>query len=173
LKKLLAASFLTLLFTSQLGYYFIYSFQQHLIKERMEKELLSRIPESSLELIIAENYGNKIVWEEKNKEFSIDGVLYDVAKIKKTGGKTYLYCINDKKEKELLDNLVKAVRSSSENSNSNKHSSNSVKFQLCDLIDDKNEAEPYALVSVNLLHISFHDDLVTSVIEVSSPPPKA
>ena len=138
----------------------------------MEKELLAKIPESSLEVIVAEQYGNKIVWEEKNKEFSIDGVLYDVANIKQVGGKTYLYCINDKKEKELLDNLVKIVRSANDN-NSNKQSGNSIKFQFPDLIADRNEIEPSVLVPINPQHISSNVDLVTSVKEVSSPPPKA
>lgn len=138
----------------------------------MEKELLAKIPESSLQVIIAEEHSTKIVWEEKNKEFSIDGVMYDVASIKKTDGKTYLYCINDKKEKELLDNLVKAVRSANDN-NSNRQSGNSIKIQFPDLIADKNETEPSALVSINPQYISFNVDLVTSVKEVSSPPPKA
>lgn len=163
---------LGLLFTSQLGYYFIYSFQQHLIKEKMEKELLAKIPESSLEVIVAEEHGTKIVWEEKNKEFSLDGVMYDVASIKKLDGKTYLYCINDKKEKELLDNLVKAVRSANDNNN-NRQSGNSIKIQFPDLIADKNETEPSVLVSINPRYISFNVDLVTSVKEVSFPPPKA
>lgn len=138
----------------------------------MEKELLSRIPESSLEVIIAEHYGDKIVWEEKDKEFSIDGVMYDVAGIKKAGDKTYLYCINDKKEKELLDNLVKAVRSTNDD-NSNKQSGNSIKFQFPDLIADINETEPSVSVFIDPQHISFNVDLITSVKEVSSPPPKA
>ena len=138
----------------------------------MEKELLSHIPGSSLEVIIAEQYSDKLVWEEENKEFSIDGVMYDVASIKKTDGKTYLYCINDKKEKELLDNLVKAIRSAND-SNNNRQSGNSIKIQFPDLIADKNETEPSVLVSINPQYISFNVDLVTSVKEVSSPPPKA
>lgn len=138
----------------------------------MEKELLAKIPESSLEVIVAEEHGTKIVWEEKNKEFSLDGVMYDVASIKKVDGKIYLYCINDKKEKELLDNLVKAVRSANDNNN-NRQSGNSIKIQFPDLIADKNETEPSVLVSINPQYISFNVDLVTSVKEVSSPPPKA
>ena len=50
----------------------------------MERELLAYIPDSSLEVFVAEEYGDKIVWEEENKEFSIEGVLYDVARIKKS-----------------------------------------------------------------------------------------
>lgn len=39
----------------------------------MERELLAHIPESSLEVIIAEEVADKIEWEERNKEFSLNG----------------------------------------------------------------------------------------------------
>jgi hypothetical protein len=89
LKKALASSLLLILFTSQVGYYFIYTIHQHILKEEMERELLAHIPESSLEVIIAEQVADKIVWEEKNREFSLDGVLYDVARIEKKGRKNF------------------------------------------------------------------------------------
>jgi len=46
LKKALAASLLAILFTSQVGYYFIYTVHQYIIKEEMEREMLTLIPES-------------------------------------------------------------------------------------------------------------------------------
>ena len=109
----------------------------------MERELLAKIPESSLELIIAEQYKNKLEWEEKNKEFSLNGEMYDVAKIKIIDGKTHLYCINDKKEKQLLDNLVGAVNKNHDN----KQGRNNIKPFLIDLVfpiccDSKVIAEP-------------------------------
>ena len=49
--------------------------------------------------------GNKeIYWEEKGKEFMFKGEMYDVVKTKTVNGKVMLYCINDKKEKALVDN---------------------------------------------------------------------
>lgn len=134
----------------------------------MERELLAHIPESSLEVIIAEQVADKIVWEEKNKEFSIEGILYDVARIEKKEGKTFLYCINDKKEKQLLDNLVKAVNKNHDN----KQGRNNIKSLLIDLVCMNDEEEPGSL-SVPSAYSCFNVTLVSSFEEINSPPPKA
>jgi hypothetical protein len=168
LKKALTASLLLILFTSQVGYYFIYTIHQHIIKEEMERELLAHIPEASLEVIIAEQVADKIEWEEKNKEFSLDGILYDVARIEKKDGKTFLYCINDKKEKQLLDNLVKAVNKNHDN----KQGRNNIKSLLLDLVCMSDTEEP-GTFSAPSVYLCFKVTLVSSFEEIHSPPPKA
>ena len=134
----------------------------------MEREMLTLIPESSLEVFVEEELGDKIIWEEENKEFSIEGVLYDVARIKKTEGKTFLYCINDKKEKQLLDGLAKAVNAN----NSSKQEKNSMKSLLIDLACMNNEEEP-TIFSVPSTYSCFNVTLVSSFEEINIPPPKA
>ena len=168
MKKGLASSLLAILFISQVGYYFIYTIHQHIIKEEIERELLAHIPESSLEVIIAEQVADKIVWEEKNKEFSLDGILYDVARIEKKEGKTFLYCINDKKEKQLLDDLAKAVNKDHDN----KQGTNNIKSLLLDLVCMSDEEGPKAF-SVPSAYSRFNVTLVSSFEEINSPPPKA
>jgi uncharacterized C2H2 Zn-finger protein len=168
LKKALAALLLLILFTSQVGYYFIYAIHQHIIKEEVERELLAQIPESSLEVIIAEQVADKIEWTEKNKEFSLDGVLYDVARIEKKEGETFLYCINDKKEKQLLDDLAKAVNKNHDN----KQGRNNIKSLLLDLVCMSDEEEIRSF-SVPSAYSSFNVTLVSSFEEINSPPPKA
>ncbi len=133
----------------------------------MEKELLKQIPESSLDVFIAEQYGNSIKWEEEDREFSLNGVLYDVAHIKKTGGQTFLYCINDKKEKQLLDNLVKAV-----NKNHDNKRGRNMKPVLPDLVFI-NSIESPTIFSVSPEYTFLNFPLVTSYKEISIPPPKA
>ena len=134
----------------------------------MERELLAYIPDSSLEVFVAEQYGDKIVWEEENKEFSIEGVLYDVARIKKSEGKTFLYCINDKQEKQLLDGLAKAVNTN----HGNKQEKNSIKSLLADLVC-MNDDEPSIFLSVPSTYSRFNVILVSSFEEINIPPPKA
>ena len=134
----------------------------------MERELLAHIPESSLEVFVAEELGDKIVWEDDNKEFSIDGVLYDVARIKKIGEKTFLYCINDKKEKQLLDSLTKAVNAN----HGNKQEKNRIKSLLVDIVC-LNDQEESVSFSIPLLYSSFNVSLVSSFEEINLPPPKA
>jgi len=168
LKKALAASLLAILFTSQVGYYFIYTVHQYMIKEEMEREMLTLIPESSLEVFVAEELGDKIIWEEANKEFSIDGVLYDIARIKKSEGKTFLYCINDKQERQLLDDLAKAVNAN----HGNKQEKNSIKSLLADLVC-MNDEERSTIFSVPSTYSLFNVTLISSFEEINIPPPKA
>jgi len=168
LKKALASSLLLILFTSQVGYYFIYTIHQHIIKEEVEKELLAHIPESSLEVIINEQVADKIVWEEENKEFSLDGILYDISRVEKKEGKTFLYCINDKKEKRLLDDLAKAVNKD----HNNKQGTNNIKSLLLDLVCMSDEEEPKTF-SVPSAYSSFNITPVSSFEEINCPPPKA
>ena len=134
----------------------------------MERELLAYIPDSSLEVFVAEEYGDKIVWEEENKEFSIEGVLYDVAHIKKNDGKTFLYCINDKQEKQLLDGLAKVVNAN----HGNKQEKNNIKSLLVDLVC-MNDDEGSGIFSVPFAYSNFHVNLVSSFEEINIPPPKA
>ena len=130
--------------------------------------MLTLIPESSLEVFVEEELGDKIIWKEENKEFSIEGVLYDVARIKKTEGKTFLYCINDKKEKQLLDGLSKAVNAN----HGNKQEKNSIKSLLADLVC-MNDEEQSTIFSVPSIYSLFNVTLVSSFEEIYSPPPKA
>lgn len=130
--------------------------------------MLTRIPESSLEVIVTEELGDKILWQEDNKEFSIDGVLYDVARIKKSEGKTFLYCIKDKQEKQLLDDLAKAVNAN----HGNKQEKNTIKSLLGDLVCMNEEEQPIFL-SVPSTYSPFNVILVSSFEEISIPPPKA
>ena len=134
----------------------------------MERELLAYIPDSSLEVFVAEEFGDRIVWEEENKEFSIEGVLYDVARMKKNDGKTFLYCINDKQEKQLLDGLAKAVNAN----HGNKQEKNNIKSLLVDLVC-MNDDEGPGIFSVPFTYSCFHADLVSSFEEINIPPPKA
>jgi len=134
----------------------------------MERELLAHIPDSSLEIFVVEEWGSKIVWEERDKEFSVDGVLYDVARIKKSEGKTFLYCINDKKEKQLLDSLSKAVNAN----HGNKQEKNRIKSLLVDIVC-LNDQEELGSLSVPSAYSSFNVTLVSSFEEIHSPPPKA
>ena len=134
----------------------------------MERDLLAYIPDSSLEVFVAVEFGDKIVWEEENKEFSIEGVLYDVARIKKSDGKTFLYCINDKQEKQLLDGLAKAVNAN----HGNKQENNTIKSLLIDLVC-MNDDEGPGIFSVPFTYSRFNVTLVSSFEEINIPPPKA
>jgi len=164
-KKAVAALLLTTIFISQVGYYFIYIIHQHIIKEEIERELLTHIPDSSLELVIVEDHSNNLEWEEEGKEFSLNGDMYDVVRIEVKNGKTYLYCINDKKEKEILNNLVKAVNHDS------KKERNGVKPFMTDMIFITS-VEPVKPFSDSSPYGSLTVSSISSLKEITIPPPK-
>ncbi|TMI66326.1 MAG: hypothetical protein E6H07_10640 [Bacteroidetes bacterium] len=170
MKKVTAACFLIMIFISQIGYYFFYSYRQYQIKEEIKEELFASIPESSLELIIQEQYADKIEWEEADKEFYLDGNLYDVAKIKHEDGKTYLYCINDKKEKELLSNFSKTVN---HNNRNNRSESSALKFQFSVYVLQRTEIVPEIFTVAPGQFPILDVSLISSFKEINSPPPKA
>jgi hypothetical protein len=170
LRKITIISFLLLLFFSQIGYYFFYMFQQYQIKESVKHELLSKLPESSLEIIDATTYKNDIEWEEEGKEFYLHGQMYDVAFIKIIKGKTLIYCLNDSKEEELLKSLANAVNSGNEQNSSNKDGHHIIKFQLSDYIM---LAQHYITINepVSVKYIDHTVALINSITEIFTPPP--
>lgn len=94
----------------------------------MKAQIFSQLPESSFEVIIAEE-NKTLAWKDNGREFSLNGEMYDVAKIKIENGKTVIYCINDTKETTLLANFIKAMKNDASNSKSGK---SSLKLQFAD-----------------------------------------
>ena len=171
MKRAIIISSLLLLFFSQVGYQFIYIIQQHKAKEDAEKQLLSTLPESSLEVIDLSADKNDIQWEEEGKEFYLRGQLYDVAKTKNVNGRTLLYCLNDKKEKQVLQDLSKAVGTGNDQSTDSKGGKHTIKFQLTDLFAFSESA-----ISIQEFipqkHINFNVPIISSIKKIITPPPK-
>jgi len=159
-----------MIFISQVGYYFIYAYEQHLIKEQVKEEFLAGIPESSLELIVQEKYGNRIEWEEDGKEFYLDGNLYDVAKIKQVNGQTFLYCMNDKKENELIKKFSKTVKGNHGNGKSEKQT---IKNQLSAYLVYKTEIESLSIFMPSQQFSNPAISFKSSYKEIVAPPPRA
>jgi hypothetical protein len=172
LRKIIATLLLAMIFTSQIGYYIIYSIQQYIIREEIEKEFLRGLPDSAFEVIIAEQYKDKLEWEEEGREFSLNGSMYDVARIKKINGFTYLFCLNDKKEKRLLDKLANAAGSANENNSNNRPGQHHVKYQFSDFVVYKNDMELSRFAFIKPEYINFNVALPSAFKKVSSPPPQ-
>lgn len=168
MKKIVAILFLAIIFINQVGYYFLHNVQQYQLKQDIKRAMLSAIPESDLELITETD---QVVWEEKGKEFHLNGEMYDVVKTKTLNGKTVYYCINDKKEKRLLDRLVKLVKAN-DDSRRGRSGKMTVKFQLSDYEMPGTEITP--IVSENRpQYTGFISRLVCTEREILSPPPRS
>jgi hypothetical protein len=170
LKKIITISISLLLFFSQIGYYFLYMFQQYQVKESVKQELMSKLPESSLEIIDADACKDDIEWEEEGREFYLQGQMYDVAFIKVTDGKKLIYCLNDSKEKALLESFANAIKSGNEQNSSNKGGHHIIKFQLPDFLI----LNGYAVTicePLSVPYVDYSSSLISNITEVFTPPP--
>ncbi|MGC4101781.1 hypothetical protein [Ferruginibacter sp.] len=170
MRKSLTILIVSLLFFSQIGYRYIYLIQQFELKEAAEQQLLAGLRDDQLEKIDATANEQYIDWEEEDKEFSLHGQMYDVAKKKTVNGSTILYCLNDKKEEQLLTNLAKTVRSSTDDNSSNKDGKHTVKADFHDFTLIAHKTIP-ALGFVANLYPPYTVSLHTVVKEINTPPP--
>ena len=149
------------------GHYVIFYIQKWHIKNTVREEIIAGIPSRFLDVIVDNGALN---WEEKGKEFSVNDAFYDVVRIKKSNGKTFLYCLNDKNEERLLKKFAKTTKSTNDEGKgkSNKHS---FKFQLSD------QTIPHAVQALSFTYIAAPDYLnykaclVSTSKEIIIPPP--
>jgi hypothetical protein len=100
LKRGFSILFFVLLCLSQTGFFVAFLFQQHQLKATAKANALATIP---LDALIRIEQQKGLQWEEDQKEFYLDGNLYDVVQIRQESDQTVYYCINDEKEKQLLN----------------------------------------------------------------------
>jgi hypothetical protein len=60
---------------------------------------------------------NSFYWEDDGEEFSYKGSMYDVVSLRQEGGKLFLKCIDDKREKELKSSMAKMNRNNKNKTN--------------------------------------------------------
>ena len=74
-----------LVFFLSLGSSVLFFWQLHKIRYQAEQEIKSGIQENLLTFSFSSQTFKQLKWIKKNKEFRIDGKMYDVAYIKRTG----------------------------------------------------------------------------------------
>lgn len=154
---------------SQVGYYFIFRNSQSQQKEAIKEKINSRLAEGELQIISFTDNQQKIYWEEEGKEFLLNGEMYDVVKSKTVNGKELLYCINDKKERELVDKYNSITKHNS--SSDKKGKSNVDNSQNLFIFDIDDNRDQFAVSPVNRFGY-FDSQLLENVMDHNSPPPK-
>ena len=112
-KKIFTILSISLIAFSQIGYYLIILQARQEHKAYIKKLLHQNISENLLTAIDYTANKQVIYWEEEGEEFFFNGEIYDLVKIKNVAGKLYLYCINDEKENELIDQYNGSVKNNS------------------------------------------------------------
>jgi hypothetical protein len=111
---------------------------------------------------------HNIRWEEEGEEFWLKGQLYDVLTQKTIDGKKYLYCLNDAKEEQVVEQQLKVIS----NSNSSDKNLKTLKFSLPDFLLFRSDEKQVA--TINNAKVFFKN--VKELLQYSSPtspPPEA
>ena len=138
-------------------------------KESVKEKIFREIKDEELEIVSVSNNQN-IYWEEEGKEFLLNGQMYDVVKVRSVNGKMTLYCINDKKEKALIDNYNLVTKHNSSPDKKGKNAFDNSFNLFVDLNERDNTLYPGA---VAIAFCSFDSQLCDNIAERISPPPKA
>lgn len=95
--------------------------------------------------------------------------MYDVVKSSVVNGKVILYCINDKKEQQLIDKYNSVTK---HNSSSDKKGKNTVDNSINLFVYSADDNVQYQNISSKKFS-SFISPLVKNLADKVSPPPKA
>ena len=169
LKKLSLIVIIAVLAYSQVGYYFVMRHHQYEQKEAIKEKIFRQFKEEELEIISLSDNKN-IYWEEDGKEFLLNGQMFDVVRTKTVNGKQVLYCINDKKEKTLIDNYNLITKNNSSPDKKGKNAFDNSFNLFVDLNERDDDRYPGA---VAIVFCSFDSRLCDNIADHISPPPKA
>ncbi len=169
LKKLSLIVLISLLAYSQVGFYLVMRHIQSAQKDVIKEKILKQLKEEELQVIsLTDN--KEIFWEEKGEEFLLEGEMYDVVKTKTINGKVILYCINDKKEKALVDNYNLVTK---QNSSPDKKGKNTVDNTFNLFIYQVEENDDLVAIRDPNKFYSSVPHLTEGADDNTSPPPKA
>jgi hypothetical protein len=103
MKKVLAALILIVFMFNIMGYYFVFSYNQYLVRREMKSQIRAGYFEESLFVLNIINPSLNPDFKRIDKgEFRYKGKLYDIISEKNSGNMTTFHCINDKNEEKLL-----------------------------------------------------------------------
>jgi hypothetical protein len=172
LKKIFVIGLLLVLGYSQIGYYLVMLTVQYELKERMEHEILQKAKNEDLVIISLSDNGDKIYWEDKDEknEFSFKGQMYDIVKTDTVNGRVLLYCLNDKKEQQLIDRYNSITKNNSaEDKKATKDFDTSITLFIWENID----SEPSFSFKTPRQCYFFDSRLAKGVPNNTVPPPKS
>jgi hypothetical protein len=121
-------------------------FYLHTLKLRAEarsefkEKVKTSLADPALDIFEWDAIKNIVTWEEEGKEFWLKGQLYDVVAQKSIDGKKYIYCLNDAKEEQIVEQQLKITS----NANSSGKNHKTLKFSLPNFILLSNKVKPVA-----------------------------
>jgi hypothetical protein len=152
----------------QVGYFMHSLVLRASARKEMKQVLLNALPDSSLHTFSLQDIQKQMEWEEKGHEFWYAGKLYDVVKTSVVNGKHYLHCVNDTKEKAIVEQQLKLTK----NANGKSASGKMNKFQFPDIfLPGTNETDAGQCFQTTTF-ASLCLRVSTRYTETASPPPQ-
>ena len=159
-----------------MGYYFVFKIAQFDVRAEMKSAIKRNIPMKDLEVITIPATANGSNDSQTrfidDNELIYQGKLYDIVKRELSGNNIIVYCINDKKEEVLLENLyAKLTRENDITKNMNDKSGHILTSMIKDVVFSKT----IIIISPIGLDINFssvNNEIINSYSEVITPPPR-
>jgi hypothetical protein len=149
------------------GYYLMFCIAQYNIRKEIKKEIINGLNNKDLTLIIVPfNDESNLCWIESNKEFRYKGEMYDVVKIQNQCQKKYYYCINDRKEKQLIANYDKNHNTKKDSGKKIKNLFNFFLYQQKSVVIKYTDTSDLPFAAIKVLY-------KLRTITIHSPPPKS
>ena len=115
---------------------------------------------------------NKGIFENQElSEINYKGKLFDIVYQKKVGSLVYLYCVNDKKEEQLIAELNKQINQNGNAKSTNKTAKDFRKNIVKDYFHSPIEISFYTSSVLPSNHTVFYS-LSSISMEILAPPPK-
>lgn len=169
LKRIVSSILLFLVISSQIGTYLVYAVQQAINKENIAQTMAHQLPVDQLVKI---KNTKAIDWEEAGKEFTLNGIFYDVVKTEKINGETWFYCINDTMQTQLYNNYTVSLNNKTEGLPLNKESKQALKFSLSYFLVYPTTGM-LAFNSLNKIsYYSIEQEILSITLPIDAPPPK-
>ena len=116
MKRILSILFLFVFLFNLAGYFIVFEVRQYSAKQEMKIFIKNNIPENELTKIIIPNSeltsSSSEFRQTEENEFVYQGKYYDIVNKKTDGNNTIFYCINDKNEEKLFEELAEVCENS-------------------------------------------------------------
>jgi hypothetical protein len=94
------------------GYFLWFNILQIQIQKNVSYEIENELKDRDLiHIVFSDSNQASFSWIKPDKEFLYKGEMYDVVKMRSVGQSVHYYCINDKREKQLIANFNKSHNS--------------------------------------------------------------
>ena len=172
MKRSLIIGMLLPLFYTQVGYYGQFIWLQWRIKVSAREAWIAALPDAAfvrIDKAVVDANGN---WEDRGKECSLNGHMYDVIRSGTIGGVTWLFCVDDENEERLDRQSGQVFRTDQEHPD--KKTAHSLSLSLADILCERpGWSVPAPASALRQYIVVITQPLVSHYPENAGPPPKA